>query len=1176
MNDLERIEHALAEVALSHQIFERCAQDILVGIFPGLVPIPGGTDWGRDADVVGTDEAIPPRLFATTARTLDGVRSNMLAGIGSMNDHGVPIGQVILANPANLSLLQRQRLVESAARKGVRLEVSNVFDRGFFGSRLRRDGYWRNELLGLSSEPITLSPVPTELAESPYAFLPLVARAEDVAAIEGNDDLIVTGPPGVGKSRVLKEIAGVAFVDRDAGFEQIASDIRWATPTAVVVDDAAQRLQQLRRLAWLRSTERDVMRYRIIAACWPDDVPAVSDALPRARVHEIQLLERADLNEILLAMGVTRQIARAEILAQSEGRPGWLVALADLLLRAGDPKSLLSGKALYGEVARFLRRANLGDTTIDILATIAALGGVEDDELTKLARSCDMDRPIIVQHLSAAARSGLVDITSRYDWSSARSVRRYSVRPPMLARVLVAERAYLTDIPAVDLAALVEEWPEGLGSITESTIIAAQLGADAARGHAGNLFDRLMADSDVPHEEVMRASRALVRTDQHGAEHVLRFARAAFDELIGAGDFEPSKLQPVSSLAALIARGYGDPGAVKLLLDAAAVDQRETNPYPDHPLRLLTDLIQDFHPEIPLPLEIRYRVADAFEGWAVGAPQDLAHQRVIGALLGSLFSFRLRSAQSDPGSPMSLQLIETVLPPDGMRRVLDQLWPLAERLLQSNNPHVAKELIDAAAAWLRIGGGYDRPFGRSHPDESIAAARELGEALVGRLASVPLSRGAKVHLRSTAEWFDVTDVEVALGDEEPFFRDLDRRLDDWRSAESQLVDDVKAVAETWASDPPADVAGRLSELKNEIEEAQLMWPGRVWIAALKLAETVAEPEAWISAFVAADLASEAGAFVRPGLQQGRLTASHLAELAQVPGLHYTVLEASLAFGGSEGLDVVVQNLHVSDYGLVQTLALRGQLSPDILRRLLTETPTQVRSMVALAFFYSRRGEDEDWSPEPAEGEWLEALLQWRPREVPAAEYETVDLLAYLASTYPDTLRDIVISLIEGDAGSGLYQGLPHGGWEVLSRLPQAHRLEIWQRFTDPRVAWFLRDHLIGADAQWAGELIDAGELDIADAVSCFGGLGPRPSLEDLAAVLVPRGADPAAVAGILHAGSWSGEESARYEGLVELCRGLMSSDDENVQAVGRAGVKMFERSRDAALERERLERIRGR
>ena len=197
-------------------------------------------------------------------------------------------------------------------------------------------------------------------------------------------------------------------------------------------------------------------------------------------------------------------------------------------------------------------------------------------------------------------------------------------------------------------------------------------------------------------------------------------------------------------------------------------------------------------------------------------------------------------------------------------------------------------------------------------------------------------------------------------------------------------------------------------------------------------------------------------------------------------------------------------------------------------------------------------------------------------EVPAAEYETVDLLAYLASTYPDTLRDIVISLIEGDAGSGLYQGLPHGGWEVLSRLPQAHRLEIWQRFTDPRVAWFLRDHLIGADAQWAGELIDAGELDIADAVSCFGGLGPRPSLEDLAAVLVPRGADPAAVAGILHAGSWSGEESARYEGLVELCRGLMSSDDENVQAVGRAGVKMFERSRDAALERERLERIRGR
>ena len=86
MNDLDRIEDALATRRLDATAFERCAQDLLTSLFPGLTPIPGGTDWGRDADVAGSGEPVPPRLVATSARTLDGVRQNMRRGVKSMQE----------------------------------------------------------------------------------------------------------------------------------------------------------------------------------------------------------------------------------------------------------------------------------------------------------------------------------------------------------------------------------------------------------------------------------------------------------------------------------------------------------------------------------------------------------------------------------------------------------------------------------------------------------------------------------------------------------------------------------------------------------------------------------------------------------------------------------------------------------------------------------------------------------------------------------------------------------------------------------------------------------------------------------------------------------------------------------------------------------------------------------
>jgi hypothetical protein len=137
VHELDRIEQALASKPLNHQLFEHCAQDLLIEIYPGLSPIPGGTDWGRDADI-HRSQAVPTRLLATSSRTLKGVRDNMVKGIASMKQHDAPFDRIVLANRAQIFQLQRNSLNESARKQGATVDA--VYDRGFFASRLRRAG----------------------------------------------------------------------------------------------------------------------------------------------------------------------------------------------------------------------------------------------------------------------------------------------------------------------------------------------------------------------------------------------------------------------------------------------------------------------------------------------------------------------------------------------------------------------------------------------------------------------------------------------------------------------------------------------------------------------------------------------------------------------------------------------------------------------------------------------------------------------------------------------------------------------------------------------------------------------------------------------------------------------------------------------------------------------------
>ncbi len=1170
LHELDRIEHALASAPLDHRLFERCAQDLLSEVYPGLSPISGGSDWGRDADIHSQVDQPPVRLLATSSRTREGVRKNMLQGLRSMTEHGVPFHRVVLANPALLTRAHRESLSTSAQKFGAIIEF---FDRGFFASRLRRDGEWRQRLLGLSGDPITLSRVPTELAESQWATMPLVGRTSELERVSGQGDFVVFGSPGLGKTRLLSEIDGAFFVDANAPYDQLADDIRWFRPAVVIVDDAGSSLELLRHLIRLRQVETDVGVYRIIATCWPHEVDKLQDEIHSATTFELDYLERGDLDQVLVTMGITGQLARVEILDQAEGRPGWVVALGDLLLRARDSASLLNGKALLGHVERYLRRAAVPAEAIHFLAALALLGKVSEDELDDLADGLGVPRTRVVQLMSTTAKSGLIDVISDYSYVAEREVRTYVVRPPMLARALVAEHIFATDVPAFDLEEFLKRWPSRLGEMAEAAIYSSLFGVTRAIPVARKFF-RQVLDTGFDTHAVASLSMHYARLSKDAALEILELVRKQIDDFDGTDSPSAFQVELFVNLAYLISRWYLIEEAVHLIMDAAVHDSRPTNPNPGHPLRKLADLVHDFHPELPRPADQRTLVARAAEHWI---EKDASPPRwpVFGAAIQSVLSLSLRSALTAPGSPRTFQLIETVADAEEIKRIYEQLWPIIRERLRKAPVEVRRLVVEAALDWLRVGGGYDKPFGQSHPEESIAAAKEYGERLVEDLIDLVEDHlGLSMYLRDGAERHDLSvpiSIPSALSS---FFVDLDRSEEDFQETEKNIVEGICETVRSWVDEDPEGVIDKLLRLREELNVAGLTWPQRIWIACDELSKIVDNPATWLHAAIERDLLPEGAAFARRAVAVGALGQTKILKLLEVPALRWELMREALTNTTLETQmrESVIAQLSYSDYRLLQTLFLREEIDNDGIRRLLTLAKAEAKGVVSAALHYAHV-RDHEWSP-PFENSWLEGILEV---DLFALEhYEATQLCSFLARKFPNALAEMVSRRIDATSDSEVGRVLPFQCFDVLPHLPSAQKSDLWKRHRGREAAkWVLRMHLAGVDISWIEKMMDEALMTIEDALATYTGLGPHPSLEDMARAFVPRGVDPQRIAGLAEFGTRFGEESDHYRSLVKRFSEMAKSSNQSERAVGEAGVRLFSEYLENALDNEHKKRIRG-
>ncbi len=1184
MNDLCKIEKKLAAGEMKPDTWERFVQDVFVDDIPGFNSADKGTDWGRDGDISVEGEDVPRRVLITSSTTLDGVRKNMHKNLASLNKHKLPVKRIVLANSALLSTKERDSLVASAQEKGVILRLQDIYGRSYFASKLRRDGYWRKELLGMSSHPITLSLEPVVFAESPWRHIPLVGRSSDVTRLRKmTGDVVMAGRPGTGKSRLAMEIRDAVFIDGDADLEQVMADVRTFGPRVLVVDDAGSKEQLVKRLLSLRRSERDIFDFRIVATCWIDEVNLVRSWLRRADVFEVSLMERQDIDEVIIAMGVKSELLREEILHQAAGRIGWATMLAQVILsRVGGFASVFDGRALYGEVGPVLGRTTRDSAGLDLLATIAALGGVEDRELPALATEIGGTPHAVVHPIEQVATCGLIDISDRPLDDGFRN-RRYEVRPTMLATALVAERSFGSSVTAVNLRRLASLFPDHLVQLTEAAIEACRLGRSGADTTAQALFREIVERKAGSLSKMLELSSRLVWFDGDSVDEMLVFGRSCLEALsresVDCWQAE-SIIKGVAALAAHAISPHGSQDAVELLLDAAMLDGWPPYQSPQHsPLRMLRELIEEFHPELRLSTEPRYVIHRGALRWIVRRADNEVAQKVYAQACQCLLSFERNSSWVHPSRDDLLQIIKTVITADEMDRVYTDVWPGVKGLLEKGNRALEAAVLEALLGWFRIGSGHDQPFGISHPQAAIDAAMRLATLLAKDLGRCPgVSTGALVRLREMAGWHAIDIPDVVPPDVAPFFENPGDQEESWAILRASIAELVSR----WVELSPVEIVSKLLALRGELAVGHVLDHGRIDFACQYLAERVSEPYRWFVECKNVGLLPEGFPFARSAAQSGCLPEGELDRLLEDPRTRGSLVSWALA--DEQAPDDVVAAIEravtPADWFTLEVLCIQGRLSDERLIRMFGSLPPLSAGALAAAAFRCRYA-DADWPSDHLRPVWLAALLHFRAVSLRSnADYDIATLFKWLAENELATLTQLVIDTLDQADNGDTYGALTHSSWGHLRLLPTEHRLAIWMHFSERKsLQSFLSSQLFRNDVQSLERLLVDGLVSANDVLRAYGQLDSNADLIAIARLLVPRGVAPAHIAALAARQQvrW-GPLSNWYKELRNRFRKLLkrSKDDPDVLAVARAGVEMYSEPLQKELEAERAERVTGR
>lgn len=1169
---LGRIRAALAHRTLDPHLFEECACAFLTEIYPTLTPVTGGKDFGRDADIPGPGDP-PMRVVITTAKD---VPRNLRNSLSRLRREGLEAREVIVVTSQPLGADTRRKLEKTAGQAGARLFA--VYDRTWLADALYRDRVWRKRLIGVTGEPSALVSRPLDLAERTWGMLDLVGRDRELRELaEGGGDVVLVGPPGSGKTRLLAQIERAMFVERYDP-ERIADDIRAFAPPIVVVDDAhlgaSGHLEAGDTVRLLRRIRHDEdLQFRIVAAGWPEHQEELCALLPDARIVTLGDLEREQIAALLRQMGITRLVLTAELINQAKGRPGWAVSLAELVDK-GEAGSVLRGHALARHVERYLRHAGHGDDQLDMLARIAALNGLDEFDVPRMATHRGKAEHQITGWLHRSTTNGIVELHGGC----------WSVRPERLRQALVA-RWFFSEPARATYTGLLDQWPERRIVLLESASLAALLGAEAARHfvdqHAPSVIHELADPLERAWREFLSSygltSERAARMVTGVVTNAVQGERPRAPRPDSTWDWEQALRQGTRILRwktavrilGTIAERYLLPETLDTLVGMAERDDRTSHTRSSDPLQVLEGLANRHRPDVGTSFDSRRAVLQAAIRLVQRASSE--HQLdVAGALARAALTPRGEGSWMDPASFNQLIIRRSIEPPSHMRAIAEQLWPQWAPMLPSLSDRAVLEVLDGLQEW--------RGVAAEVAGEAAEAAREcMRPLLLAARERAARSPGLAVYwnrLASRAELPDRIDID-------PEFAEL--VIEPWEywerspdgDGETAHVERICLLARKCAGSTPGAV---LPKLRGWHQQAKLLSrSGSFWLLFQQLEQEVEDPTEW------AVQALHRGFSDEPAVLSQLFTASlrrnpdaamrWLEPALEDPACRGTAISVALGQEAhQEVVDFALAALTEDDARLIERIVC-GRADPDsVLHGLLTHPLAVIRGQAAMRFTVgnTRQGPEipADWWPL-----WSRAFLEVSAdNQDPSRTYWLGEILRELTRLNPDLAtswfaKHLARARTAGWSSSDLIKR--------VATLPRGHRVQLLQEYGQGPDRHWLVNATLADDPSWAAELIDSGMIELTDALGTIENEHRGPYFETLGSILLDRGVTAHKIVERLEFGSCDGLDSERYAGYIEYCEQLVASDDPRLAEIGLTGSQRFLPRWQHALEEEHQERVQG-
>lgn len=992
--------------------------------------------------------------------------------------------------------------------------------------------------------------IPLGLDASPGRDAPLIGRDDEAARVRGGrGDLILTGVPGTGKTRLVLEAGDVRFLNHEASTDDIADSIRRHGPRYVAIDDAGLDIGRLRTLLELRRASYDFL---IIATVWPDDVNEVRRWLPDAALIDVGLLERKPMDEVLKALGITNYYLRAEILEQAKGRPGWAVALAELAKRERS-LDVISGRGLINQVEPYLRRLGASSTeALGLLSVMAAIGPVEAAEMGSIDDFLRIDRLQRHRLVRDAASGGLLE--------SERQALR--VAPDPLRFALVAHWFY-EQPGAWPIDQVVDAWPSHRDETLTAVLNAAAMGSAAARAH----FEQLAPDLTELPEAILERYTAL---DPAAAQR-------AVAETVALGAHDRRRY----AVLAVAARRFAQPEAVRGLLESAIGDDRPEHSNPDHPVRLVGEIGRHIDPHGNTSFEARRPLLSVATGWFDEAP--VSERGLVWAkLVVHLLDPRAEGNYPDLGSPSNIQMLSGYEAPERLQTIVSDLWPAVEARLTRLDATALVALVDLVDQWVRVGRGFEGAFGVKPPPETIAIARPFSSLMMHAVAAASVGKpAAQTALQDTARLLNVRLRQKI----DPEFRFL--TWQPWRLPRRGQSRRLTAVAgkfaDCWAGQDPDGLMARIAQHADEARRRGHDLAPMIHMAMAALAERVADVDAFIDAGMRSGRTYELRALLRASTAGSTEVPAWFGRALELP-LRSEALMVTLAPDASpNAAEHAVDALTASDLFIVEEAMMdRARGEADWVSRALLHHPIPAVRGVASLWFALEPADHAVALPAEWYPEWAEAFVDSPLAAVRRSDNHRLgEQLRCLVDRDPDLVERWLTARL-AESVFGTLNELPVRAESCLRALPREHRDRLMRRFGGDAGAAVLLAHLLGDDdSGWIAQLIDDNVIEPGDVLHA---LTQHDDPDDvrarrtagLAPVLMARGVQPASVARTTMFGTWMGNQSSRFEGLRAAFEALEPARDSEGQAVREAAIELFATLRDQALEEERQDRIAGR